>query len=817
MEELQLKRIPIIPLKEMCVFPDTVFHFDVEEKKARVAVEKAMAMDQLVFLTAIRTKAENGNVQGQLYEVGTLAQVKQVLKLPRKVVRVVVEGITRGRLIHVLEQEEYLLGGIVTLDAELSKKNANLQNDKENTCYESDSKDNLQNEFEIITFGEALDEEQLLRQEAMRDQIMEQYQMFMKPFKQNADMSLLAHLKEIKDLGKLLDHMAMSLPVSFEAKQSLLECADVEARFYCMSKLLQHEIDIAQVRLEVAEKTKERIEKNQREHIMRQQIQILREELGEDEASEADKYREKLDKIKASKEVKSRINKEIKRFEQISMHSSESAVEQGYIETLLELPWDKTSKELNNLEKSEKILESDHYGLDKIKERILEYLAVRQLNEKGNSPIICLVGPPGTGKTSIAKSMARAMNRKYVRICLGGVHDEAEIRGHRKTYVGAMPGRVATAMKEAGVKNPLILLDEIDKMSRDFKGDTSAAMLEVLDSEQNKQFIDHYIEIPIDLSEVVFVATANDISQIDGPLRDRMEVIEVSSYTTNEKLHIAKDYLVKKQLKLHGISKNQLTFSDKALEKLILAYTKEAGVRGLERQIAKVCRKAARQLAAKKEDQIKITVKNLKEFLGKEKYELESINKKDDIGIVRGLAWTSVGGVTLEIEVNEMPGKGEVKLTGQLGDVMKESAMAAVSYVRSVSEEYAIPSDYFEKHDLHIHIPEGATPKDGPSAGITLATAVLSAVTKQKVRADVAMTGEVTLRGRVLPIGGLKEKMLAGKLAGAKTILIPHENEKDLEEIDEEIKSGLNIYPVERMSEVLGYALADTEGRMESR
>lgn len=814
MEELQLRKIPVIPLKNVCVFPDTIFHFDIEDEKSIVAIEKAMAMEQIVFLTAVKKKQKKTGKEKELYEIGTLSSIKQVLKLPNKIVRIVAEGITRARLVHLLAEDDFYLGGIASVEGCTNQKTKNLQNSKNNNGYDCEMNENMQNEPAVFQVAVELTQEEALRYEAMQASILELYQRFMKELKQN-DTSVLSHLKDLKDLGKLLDHMAMTLPIDFEKKQKLLECISVEKRFFCMTDYLQHEIDLAEIRMEITEKTKHRIEKNQREHIMRQQMEVLKEELGEDTVSEADLFRKRLEMLDADEEIKSRINKEINRFEQIASHSSESAVECNYIETLLDLPWNHVSKDLDDIIKSEKILQEDHYGLERIKERILEFLAVRQLSEKGNSPILCLVGPPGTGKTSIAKSMARAMNRSYVRICLGGTHDEAEIRGHRKTYVGAMPGRIATALKQVKVKNPLILLDEIDKMSKDFRGDISAAMLEVLDSEQNKHFVDHYIEIPIDLSEVVFVATANDVSQIDGPLLDRMEIIEVSSYTTDEKLHIAKEYLVKKQLKKHGISKKQLLFTDKALEKLILSYTREAGVRELERKIAKICRKTARHFLSKKAEPIKITVKSLKEYLGKEKYVKEHINKIDEVGIARGLAWTSVGGVTLEIEVNVLPGKGEIKLTGQLGEVMKESATAAVTYVRSVSEQYKIAPDFFEKHDLHIHVPQGATPKDGPSAGITLATATLSAVTGQKVRADVVMTGEVTLRGRVLEIGGLKEKMLAGKLAGAKTVLLPKENERDLDEISSEIKSGLNICTVATMEEVLNYALADKEKEAE--
>jgi ATP-dependent Lon protease len=549
------------------------------------------------------------------------------------------------------------------------------------------------------------------------------------------------------------------------------------------------------------------VDKNQKEYLLREQMKVIREELGEDNTeSDADHFMDALGKIKADKEVKEKIKKEIDRFKNISSSSSESAVARGYIETLLELPWNKTSRDNKDLKNAEQILNADHYGLEKVKERMLEFLAVRNLTSKGESPIICLVGPPGTGKTSIARSVAKALDKKYVRISLGGVRDEAEIRGHRRTYVGAMPGRIVNGLRSAGVKNPLMLLDEIDKMSSDYKGDTASALLEVLDAEQNKKFRDHYVEIPIDLSEVLFIATANSVQDIPRPLLDRMELIEVTSYTENEKLHIAKEHLLTKQMERNGIRPEQLAITDKAMAKIISGYTREAGVRNLERKLGEICRKAARPLYEGEKEKIKVTEQNLEKFLGKEKYSFDKKNDTDEVGIVRGLAWTSVGGDTLEIEVNIMPGKGEFQLTGQLGDVMKESAQAGISYIRSVSEEYHIPKKFFQENDIHIHIPEGAVPKDGPSAGITMATAMLSAITKTPVRADVAMTGEITLRGRVLPIGGLKEKTLAAKNAGIKTICVPKKNEKDIDEISPEIKKGLKIVFVEQMKDVLDVA-----------
>ena len=614
-------------------------------------------------------------------------------------------------------------------------------------------------------------------------------------------------LSEITDLEKLMNQLANSLPVHFEEKQKILDAVSMTERYEVLMALLLKEIEIIAIKNDFQAKVKAHVDKNQKEYLLREQMKVIREELGEDNTElDADHFMDALGKIRADKEVKEKIKKEIDRFKNISSSSSESAVARGYIETLLEIPWNKTSRDNKDLKNAEQILNADHYGLEKVKERMLEFLAVRNLTSKGESPIICLVGPPGTGKTSIARSVAKALDKKYVRISLGGVRDEAEIRGHRRTYVGAMPGRIVNGLRSAGVKNPLMLLDEIDKMSSDYKGDTASALLEVLDAEQNKKFRDHYVEIPIDLSEVLFIATANSVQDIPRPLLDRMELIEVTSYTENEKLHIAKEHLLTKQMERNGIRPEQLAITDKAMAKIISGYTREAGVRNLERKLGEICRKAARPLYEGEKEKIKVTEQNLEKFLGKEKYSFDKKNDTDEVGIVRGLAWTSVGGDTLEIEVNIMPGKGEFQLTGQLGDVMKESAQAGISYIRSVSEEYHIPKKFFQENDIHIHIPEGAVPKDGPSAGITMATAMLSAITKTPVRADVAMTGEITLRGRVLPIGGLKEKTLAAKNAGIKTICVPKKNEKDIDEISPEIKKGLEIVLVEQMKDVLDVA-----------
>lgn len=620
---------------------------------------------------------------------------------------------------------------------------------------------------------------------------------------------LVRQMEEITDLEKLMDQLANSLPVHFGEKQKILEAISLTERYEVLMALLLKEIEITALKNDFQAKVKERVDKNQKEYILREQLKVIREELGEGNTeSDIDTFQENLKKLKADKEVKERIQKEIDRFKNIGSNSSESSVARGYIETLLDLPWNKASKDNKDLKNAEQILNEDHYGLEKVKERMLEFLAVRNLTNRGESPIICLVGPPGTGKTSIAKSVAKALDKKYVRISLGGVRDEAEIRGHRRTYVGAMPGRIANGLRSAGVKNPLMLLDEIDKMSSDYKGDTASALLEVLDAEQNKKFRDHYVEIPLDLSEVLFIATANSVQDIPGPLLDRMELIEVTSYTENEKLHIAKEHLLAKQMERNGVKEGQLTISDGAMAKIISGYTREAGVRNLERKLGEICRKTARILYEGEKQTVRVTEQNLEKYLGKVKYTFDKKNETDEIGIVRGLAWTSVGGDTLEIEVNIMPGKGEFQLTGQLGDVMKESAQAGISYIRSVSEEYGIPKKFFQENDIHIHIPEGAVPKDGPSAGITMATAMLSAITKTPVRADVAMTGEITLRGRVLPIGGLKEKTLAAKNAGIKTICVPKKNEKDVEEISPEIKKGLEIVFVEQMKDVLEVAFA---------
>ena len=763
--------MPAVALRGMVILPGMVAHFDVSRKKSIKAVEMAMMADQRVFLTAQKDVEVEDPQSDDVYRIGIIAEVKQVIKMQNNIVRILVEGRERAELSAFLENPDYL-------------------------------------HAEVIRFEEIEDD---LPEEAKTAMVRSIQETFGRYITVNPRMGkeLVRQMEEITDLEKLMDQLANSLPVHFGEKQKILEAISLTERYEVLMALLLKEIEITALKNDFQAKVKERVDKNQKEYILREQLKVIREELGEGNTeSDIDTFQENLKKLKADKEVKERIQKEIDRFKNIGSNSSESSVARGYIETLLDLPWNKASKDNKDLKNAEQILNEDHYGLEKVKERMLEFLAVRNLTNRGESPIICLVGPPGTGKTSIAKSVAKALDKKYVRISLGGVRDEAEIRGHRRTYVGAMPGRIANGLRSAGVKNPLMLLDEIDKMSSDYKGDTASALLEVLDAEQNKKVRDHYVEIPLDLSEVLFIATANSVQDIPGPLLDRMELIEVTSYTENEKLHIAKEHLLAKQMERNGVKEGQLTISDGAMTKIISGYTREAGVRNLERKLGEICRKTARILYEGEKQTVRVTEQNLEKYLGKVKYTFDKKNETDEIGIVRGLAWTSVGGDTLEIEVNIMPGKGEFQLTGQLGDVMKESAQAGISYIRSVSEEYGIPKKFFQENDIHIHIPEGAVPKDGPSAGITMATAMLSAITKTPVRADVAMTGEITLRGRVLPIGGLKEKTLAAKNAGIKTICVPKKNEKDVEEISPEIKKGLEIVFVEQMKDVLEVAFA---------
>lgn len=764
----EIRMLPAVALRGITILPGMIAHFDISREVSIKAVERAMKDGDSIFLVTQKdTNKENPEIE-DLQSIGVIAEIKQVVRLQNDIIRVMVEGEQRAEVYEIAQdQQDYLKARVI----------AYIEEDEKHLPAQAE-------EAMVMSVQETF-----AKYSAVQGRIGKE---------------VVRQVQETTDLSKLLDYVGNNLPVSYDKKQKILDAITITERYEVLLAMLLQQIEVLAIKSDFQKKVQERVEKHQKEYVLREQMALIREELGETNTdSDAQEYEKKLEELQASDEVKKRIKKEIQRFRGIAGNSSESTVSRGYIETLLELPWDKTSVDNQDLTHAQEILDEDHYGLEKVKERVIEFLAVRNLTGKGESPILCLVGPPGTGKTSIARSIARALDKKYVRISLGGVRDEAEIRGHRRTYVGALPGRIVSGLRTAGVKNPLMLLDEIDKMSSDYKGDTASALLEVLDAEQNSKFRDHYVELPVDLSEVLFIASANSLSDIPGPLRDRMEIIEVSSYTENEKLHIAKDHLIAKQLKKNGVNEKQLKISDKALREVIAFYTREAGVRGLERRLGEICRKAARWIYEGETEKIRVSGKNLEEFLGKPKYREDKKNKKDEIGIVRGLAWTSVGGVTLEIEVNVLPGKGELVLTGKLGDVMKESARAGISYIRSISSDYGIDPEFFTKHDIHVHIPEGAVPKDGPSAGITMALAILSAITERPVRADIAMTGEITIRGRVLPIGGLKEKLLAAKNAGMKTVCIPKDNERDLSELSEEITEGMEILPIDHMNQLI--------------
>ena len=763
--------LPAIALRGTTILPGMIVHFDVSRERSVKAIEAAMLHDQKIFLvTQIDPEVESPDLAG-VYHVGTIAYIKQVVKLPQNLLRVLVEGTGRATLVKFEQEFPFIRSEITPVDEE-----------------------EMQMPEPVM--------------EAMHRSLKE---LFHRYCMENGKVSkeLVAQILNIDNVEELVEQIAVNIPLSYQNKQKILEALTLEERYEVLGAILGNEIEIMQIGRDLQKKVKARIDKNQREYILREQLKLIREELGEDNtADDAEEFKKKLQELQAGDEVKEKISKEIERFKNTNSNVSENAVLRGYIETMLALPWEKKSTDSDDLKEAWKVLQEGHYGLKDVKERVMEFLSVRKLTHKGKSPILCLVGPPGTGKTSIARSIAEAMHKKYVRICLGGVRDEAEIRGHRKTYVGAMPGRITAALQQAGVSNPLMLLDEIDKTSSDYKGDTSAALLEVLDPEQNSRFMDHYIEVPQDLSEVLFIATANDVQGIPRPLLDRMELIEIAGYTENEKEHIAKEHLIPKQMEENGIEKGKLTIQSAALKKIINNYTKEAGVRNLERSIGQICRKTARLIMEEDKKKVTVTSKNLSDFLGKEHFNYLMANKKEEIGISRGLAWTQVGGDTLQIEVNVMPGKGELMLTGQLGDVMKESAQAGITYIRSIASDYKVGPEFFQENDIHVHIPEGAVPKDGPSAGITMATAILSAIIKKPVRADLAMTGEITLRGRVLPIGGLKEKLLAAKYAKIKEVLVPAENKPDIQELDKEITDGLTITFVSSMKEVLNKALA---------
>lgn len=769
MNEQQRIIVPLLPLRGLLVFPTMVLHLDVGREKSVQALEKAMMNDHFIFLTTQKDTSIEDPTEDDFFEMGTLTQVKQMLKLPNGTFRVLVEGLKRGKIEKFLRTDEYFEVRIQTYENE-----------------------------EVKDFEE----------EALMRMILDLFEQYIKMSKK-VSAETFASVQDIEEPGRLADIVASYLPLKLKDKQDLLEKVNVKDRMNAIITFLNNEKEVIQLERKIGQRVKQSMERTQKEYYLREQMKAIQKELGEKEgkSSEIEKLKEKIGKAGMPNHVFEAAMKELDRYEKLPGTSAESAVIRNYLDWLIALPWTTETKDDINIKRAERILNEDHYGLEKVKERVLEYLAVQQLTNSLKGPILCLVGPPGVGKTSLARSVARSLNRKFVRISLGGVRDESEIRGHRRTYVGAMPGRIIQGMRKAGTINPVFLLDEIDKMSNDFRGDPSSAMLEVLDPEQNKNFSDHYIEETYDLSKVMFIATANDLSTIPGPLRDRMEIISIAGYTEIEKLHIAKDYLIKKQLKEHGLQKQQLQIRDDAILSIVRYFTREAGVRGLERQIAKICRKTAKIITSGEKKRVIVTNKNIEEFLGKKIFHYGQAEKEDQVGVATGLAYTAFGGDTLQIEVSLAPGKGKLVLTGKLGDVMKESAQAAFSYVRSSAEKFGIDPMFHEKYDIHIHVPEGAVPKDGPSAGVTITTALVSALTGKPIRREVGMTGEVTLRGRVLAIGGLKEKTLSAHRAGLTTIILPKDNERDLDDIPESVREELTFIPVTHVDEVLKNAI----------
>ena len=765
--------LPLIPLRGLAIFPYMILNFDIGREMSLKALDQAMLEDELVFLTSQKEAEVDEPTTDDFYHVGTICKVKQVIKLPGETVRVLVEGISRGKIKEIDEEEGYFKAVV----EEIIYDQENAETDVEVEAFVRNVFDAFE---EYINIGNRVSPE------------------------------ILVSLAEIENVDRFIDTIAANIFLKAEQKQEILEEFDISKRLELLYRILLEEIDILKIEKKITLRVKKQMNKVQKEYYLREQLKAIQKELGEDEdlSSEVEEYKEKLKKIKASKETKLKIEKEISKFSRTSPQSPDSSVSRTYLDTIFSLPWNKETRDKLDLKNAKEILDQQHYGLEKVKDRILEYLAIRKLSKSLKGPIICLVGPPGVGKTSIAKSIAEALGKKFVRISLGGVRDEAEIRGHRRTYVGSIPGRIINGLKEAQTKNPVFLLDEIDKMAADYKGDPSSAMLEVLDPEQNKTFVDHYLEVPFDLSKILFVTTANSLSTIPGPLLDRMEVIEVSGYIEEEKLNIAQKYLLPKQVKENGLEEGFVTVEEQAMRDIINYYTREAGVRTLERTIGKVCRKIARKFVEDPSiEGVVVTPADVEEYLGRDKYLYDLAGTKPEVGVVTGLAWTSVGGVTLPVEVNVLKGKGQVVLTGSLGDVMKESAQAGISYIRSIADRFDIDQDFYKTEDIHIHCPEGATPKDGPSAGITMATAVISALTKIPVRSDVAMTGEITLRGRVMVVGGVKEKVLAAHRAGIKKVLIPRECDAQLDEIPENVKEKLEIVLVDHMDQVLEHAL----------